>query len=164
MRKGLLAEWRRGIVARGLAAAALLAVPVAVAATIGFGTSLGGLSEGLGSLASGPDEAALTATESDGIDTTIAEIATGTGGGVAPARRRGGPNQGGGSDESAPTQTTPGGATPTQPIGGGGDEAPLPDLGDPVGGAGGGTGAGNAVNEILDNVTNTVNGLLGGGQ
>ena len=48
MSKGLLAEWRREVVGRGLTAAACcLAVPVAVAAAIGFEGSLAGLGEGL---------------------------------------------------------------------------------------------------------------------
>ena len=47
MSKGLLAHWRRGIVGRGAAAAALLAIPVAVAGVIGF-------SGGFGSVTGGP--------------------------------------------------------------------------------------------------------------
>jgi hypothetical protein len=47
MGRGLLAWWRRRIVARGLAGVALLSVPVAVAALIGFGTSLSGVAGGL---------------------------------------------------------------------------------------------------------------------
>src|SRR6266480_702928 len=61
MGKGLLAWWRRRIVARGLAGAALVAVPVVVAALIGFGTSLSGVAGGLSSVASGPDAVAVSA-------------------------------------------------------------------------------------------------------
>ena len=55
MGKGLLAWWRRRIVARGLAGAVLFAVPVAVAALIGFGTSLSGVAGGLSAVTSGPE-------------------------------------------------------------------------------------------------------------
>jgi len=54
MRQGLIAEWSRGIAGRGLIGAALLTVPVMVAATIGFGGA-----NGLSSLASGPSDAAI---------------------------------------------------------------------------------------------------------
>jgi hypothetical protein len=57
MRQGLIAQWHRGIVARGLVGACLLMIPVLVAATIGFGGVPGGLS----SLATGPSESAASA-------------------------------------------------------------------------------------------------------
>jgi hypothetical protein len=62
MGKGLLAWWRRRIVARGLAGAALFAVPVAVAALIGFGTGFSGVAGGLSSVTNGP-EAVPTAAQ-----------------------------------------------------------------------------------------------------
>ena len=55
MGKGLLAWWRRRIVARGLAGAALFAVPVAVAALIGFGSGFAGVAGGLSSVTNGPE-------------------------------------------------------------------------------------------------------------
>jgi hypothetical protein len=55
MGKGLLAWWRQRIVPRGLAGVAVLSVPVAVAALIGFGTSLSGVAGGLSAVTSGPD-------------------------------------------------------------------------------------------------------------
>ena len=61
MGKGLLSSWRRRIVARGIAGAVLLAVPVAVAAAIGFGTSLSGVAGGLSAVTSGPS--AVTASQ-----------------------------------------------------------------------------------------------------
>src|SRR3954468_13537993 len=61
MGKGLLAWWRRRIVARGLAGAALFAVPVAVAALIGFGTGFSGVAGGLSSITSGPNAAPASA-------------------------------------------------------------------------------------------------------
>jgi hypothetical protein len=54
MRKGMLAQWRRGILARGLAGAGLLAVPVVVAGAIGFGNSFSGITGGLSAVANGP--------------------------------------------------------------------------------------------------------------
>ncbi len=54
MRQGLIANWHRRLAVKGLYGAALVAVPVAVASTIGFGGA-GGLS----SLATGPGESAL---------------------------------------------------------------------------------------------------------
>jgi hypothetical protein len=116
MPKGLLAQWRRRIVARGLAAAVLLAVPVGVAAAIGFGTSLSGLSEGLGALASGP---ARSQAEPDGdrdpLDSAISAVATATtggrGGGQADAPGTGVPVGGGGGDGDSPS----GGSTPDEP-------------------------------------------------
>src|SRR5512132_2091601 len=64
MGKGLLPWWRRRIVARGLAGAALFAVPVAVAAAIGFGTSISGVASGLSAVTSGPDAAPASAQTS----------------------------------------------------------------------------------------------------
>src|SRR4051794_41826596 len=61
MGKGLLAWWRRRIVARGLAGAALFAVPVAVAALIGFGTGFSGAIGGLSSVTNGPEVAPASA-------------------------------------------------------------------------------------------------------
>jgi hypothetical protein len=55
MGKGLLAWWRRSIVSRGLAGAALFSIPVAVAALIGFGTGLSSVAGGLTAVTSGPD-------------------------------------------------------------------------------------------------------------
>ena len=60
MRQGLIAQWHRGIAARGLVGAMLLMIPVLVGATIGFG----GVSAGLTSLASGPSATAVGTTGS----------------------------------------------------------------------------------------------------
>ena len=54
MGNGLIASWRRRIVARGIAGAVLLAVPVAVAAAIGFGMSFSRVAGGLSAVTSGP--------------------------------------------------------------------------------------------------------------
>ena len=57
MGKGLLAQWRRGVAGRGLAGAALLAIPVAVAATLGFSVGFSGLNDSLSAI-SGPSAGA----------------------------------------------------------------------------------------------------------
>jgi hypothetical protein len=163
MPKGLLAQWRRGIVARGLAAAVLLAVPVGVAATIGFGTSLSGLSEGLGALASGPARSqAEPDTDRDAIDSAISALASattgGSGGGQAGAPGPGVP-VGGGGDGGAPSGgSTPDDAAPAPEASGGtsGTEEPVtvpevdvPNSGtDPIGG-------------LLDGLGGAIDGLLG---
>ena len=66
MGKGLLAWWRRRIVARGLAGAALFAVPVAVAALIGFGGGFAGVAGGLTSVTNGPDAVPASAQAGPG--------------------------------------------------------------------------------------------------
>ena len=55
MGNGLLAWWRRRLASRGFAGAALCAIPVAVAALIGFETSLPGIASGLSAVTGGPD-------------------------------------------------------------------------------------------------------------
>src|SRR5687768_5945812 len=134
MRKGLLAERRRGIVARGAAAALLLALPVGVAAAIGFEGSLGGLSEGLTALASGPDPS-QAAEDADGgadpIDSAISALASPTGPGSGPGG--GAPGAGGGT---GPGTESPGG-------GGGGSPGGAPGAPGAPGGPGGPTGGGD---------------------
>lgn len=86
MGKGLLAWWRRRIVARGLAGAVLFAVPVAVAALIGFGSSLSGVAGGLSSVTSGPEAAPASArTAPKGLNQAVVALASnqnGSGGGA----------------------------------------------------------------------------------
>jgi hypothetical protein len=158
MRKGLLAEWRRGLAARGFAAAALLAVPVGVAAAIGFGSSVSGLTEGLDSLANGPDSSQATPASSREIDTAITAIA------------------GGDPAAPAPAQGVPG----TNPVPGGGTDAPGDDGGSDDSGTGvaqnppSGGGApgldpevnvpsGNPVGDLVQDLNDSLGGLLGGG-
>ena len=173
MGKGLLAQWRRGIFARGLAGAAMLAVPVAVAAMIGFGTSLSGVSEGLGALASGPP----TATPDDDpgrsrIDGALSAVATSTGGGErsagAPAPGSPGDDDDGGTgtgESPTVTPTVPGTGTGTGTgigTGGGGAQEPtvqpVPQVDVPTGDSGGG-----GLQGLVDDVGNAVDQLLGGG-
>jgi hypothetical protein len=174
MGKGLLAWWRRRIVARGLAGAALFAVPVAVAALIGFGTGFSGVAGGLSSVTNGPDAVPAAAqtgpsklnravvslasrqTGSNGSASTVggggsSSGSTGTGTGSGTGSGSGG-SDGGSSGTQVPTIDTPS----------------APDVSLPGGGSTGGAvnGATNvvngAVNNVLGGVNNTVNGLLGG--
>src|SRR5262245_22068825 len=99
MSNGLLAEWRRGIVARGLAGAALLAVPVAVAAAIGFGTSLSGVTGGLSALANGPDTTPAAQSPTGTLAPAVVALAGPTGGGhTGNANGVGGNGNGGGGN------------------------------------------------------------------
>ena len=178
MGKGLLAWWRRRIVSRGLAGAALFAVPVAVAALIGFGTGLSSVAGGLTAVTSGPDAvpAAVQTTPSklnnavvaladkptqpaepnSGAGTTQPQV-TDPGNGVSVGENGPGSNGGGSNSNGdlAPTTTT---STPV-----------IPNLGVPgTDGTGVGGTTGNAVNQVngtVDNLltplTDTLNSLLG---
>jgi hypothetical protein len=163
MGKGLLAWWRRRIVARGLAGAALFGVPVAVAALIGFGGGFAGVSSGLSSVTNGPDAVPAAAqtgpTKLNRAVVALASRQTGPNG-SAPTRNGGGGSAGGstgtgtgasngssGSSNSGSNGTQiPNIDTPTTP------DVSLPDT----------SGASGAVNNVLGGVNNTVNGLLGG--
>jgi hypothetical protein len=172
MRNGLLAEWRRRIVTRGLAGAALFAVPVAVAAAIGFGSSLSGVAGGLSSIANGPDQTSNPGQAGQARLTraVVALAATPAGGGATGG---GGGSNGGGSQGGNGIGGSPGsgvGSSPSDGGSGGGDsgssgspnvpsvDIPPAPTQDPVGS---GTGA---VNNIVNGVNTTVGGLLGGGQ
>jgi hypothetical protein len=167
----MLAQWRRGILARGLAGAALLAVPVAVAAAIGFGNSFSGLAGGLSALASGPDNPAPAAAGAAprGLNRAVTALA----GPPAPSGGAGGGDGGGGNTGGGQGGTTaPGGATSPSGTGngtsggGGGSQVPSVEV-PPVGGSGGGGdatgGAGGTANGIINDVTDAVGGLVGSG-
>jgi hypothetical protein len=178
MGNGLLAEWRRGIFARGMAGAALVAVPVAVAAAIGFGTSLNGLTGGLSELASGPGDSAAPAPAApagDTIDDAIVDLSgppSGAGAGEGTGGGGGGGGDGDGGGDGGSVVQTPGGGGGGGGDGGGGGVAgqptgdavpelpPLPGGSDGGGGGTGGAGGGvgGVVNEVLDGV-----GIGGGG-
>ncbi len=169
MGKGLLAQWRRGIVARGFLGAALLAVPVAMAAAIGFGTSLSGIAGGLSSFASGPDNTTTTETAPRGLNRAVAALTS--------RPESSDPGQGGGDsvDDGGDTTgggNTTGGGTITGGSGGsggsdGGSTATIDTPQIDLPGGGGGTAGGtldntvNGVNGVLEGVGNTVNGILG---
>lgn len=156
-----------------MAAAALLALPIGVAAAIGFEGSVSGLTGGLGSLASGPDTTTERAERDRdaSLDTAVAAIAggpgdrgSGSGWGDAAGSDGGGGESGGGSAPvTGVVQQAPQGAAPGD-TGGGGGQGQWP-LGLPGGGGGaGGGGATNPVSQLLEGVNNGVTGLLGGGQ
>jgi hypothetical protein len=167
MSNGMLAQWRRGIVARGLAGAALLAVPVGVAAAIGFGTSLSGLTTGLSAIASGPGESSAQTSATTrstalnralialaGTPTTTGAGGTGGGGtggggsGGGVGNGGGGGGSGGGAPTSTGTQGTGGGSTPGDPP----VNPPVVDV----------EGGGGDANGLVQGVSDTVNGLLPG--
>ena len=178
MGNGLLAEWQRGIIGRGVVAALLLALPVGVAAAVGFSPSASGLGEGLVSLATGPAELPAAPAADDSLDFAISSVdappgpagpgQTGSGGGgnggsgPGGGGGQGGGGQGGGGQGGGGQG---GGAAPVTgvgaPPGGGTDPAPgqlvpgAPDL-TPAPVPGGG-----AV-EAVGGVRETLNGLLGG--
>jgi hypothetical protein len=169
MGKGLLAWWRRRIVARGLAGAALFAVPVAVAALIGFGTGFSGVAGGLSSVTNGPDAVPAAAqTGPSKLNRAVVSLAsrqtstnsstpTGNGGGgttdgsTGTSTGTGGGS--GGSNSGSSTSQVPTIDTPSAP------NLSLPGSGGATGGA---TDAvDGAVDNVLGGVNNTLNGLLG---
>lgn len=154
MGKGLLAQWRRGVARRGLAGAALLAIPVAVAATLGFSVGFSGLNDSLSAI-SGPSPGAAA----NGAGPRRALVAL-----VGDTRPAGGETTNGGAG-GAP-EPVAGGTEPAGPDtsggtggsnGGDGGAAPLPDAPTvdlPDGGGG--------VGSLVDGVNQTVSGLVGG--
>jgi hypothetical protein len=176
MGKGLLAWWRQRIVARGLAGVALLSVPVAVAALIGFGTSLSGVAGGLSAVTSGPDAVpASSPTAPVKLNRAVVALAKGQSSGTVATTGWGRSTD----DASNPTITGTGGGTgggsdtaTTGGSGGGSDTASAPTLVTPpdvsVPGTDTSTGdtvdtVNNTVNGTFDNtVNNTVDNVLGG--
>jgi hypothetical protein len=171
MGKGLLAWWRRRIVARGLAGAALFAVPVAVAALIGFGTSLSGVAGGLTAVTNGPG--AIPASQPTGATLSNAVVT------LAGKPQSQGPSSAGGSStnvSASPTGTGTVSGTGTSGGSGGGTDGsgPIqtpsaPGISLPGGGGGGGpppgqdqvNGTVSGVNNALGGLDNALNGLLG---
>jgi hypothetical protein len=179
MGNGLLAQWRRGIAARGFAGAALFAVPVAVAAAIGFGTSLSGVVGGLSSFANGPATTTTADTSpvklnravaalANRAETSDASVPAGSNGGGGTTIgggdvTGGGTTTGGGSGGSG---STTGSTDSTGSSGGSTSPVSAPDVDLPATDSGGTAGETvdntvNTVNGVLDDVSNTVNGLLG---
>ena len=169
MGKGLLAQWRRGILARGLLSAALFAVPVAVAAAIGFRTGLSGVAGGLSSFAEGPATTTTSDTSPLKLNRAVVALASRSESASAPAGGGEAPSTtGGGGAGSIPGDgTTTGGGTTggsggsTGSTGGGTPTISAPDIELPS--TGGGTGGvGDTVDGTVDNtVDNTVNGVNG---
>ena len=171
MGNGLLAQWQRRVVARGLVGAVFLAIPVAVAAAIGFGGSLSGVAGGLSAIAEGPSTTttatqlapyklnrAVKALAAHDTTTTAAlgssaeaPVGSGVGAGGGSTTGVGGSGDGsggagGGSD--SPTAASP---TPT--------DIPLPGGGSTNDTA---SQVNNGVSNLITGVQDTVNGLLGG--
>ena len=154
MRKGLLAQWRGRIVGRGTAAAALLAIPVAVAAAIGFSEGLGGVVRGFDAI-DGPEPAAAGAEAGPGggLDAALVALV-------------GDDDGGSGGGDGGPTPNAPGApGGPGGPGGAGGSPAPgtgpalelpgSPGVQVPVEDPSG------SVDSLVDDVNRTVDGLLG---
>jgi len=148
MGKGLLAQWRGRLVGRGVAAAALLAVPVMVAGVIGFNGGLTGVTGGFFSALDGPEPEAVGAVAAPGGGPPA--------GGGGPAD----PRPGGDADGPAPGDP---GSDPT-----GGPGAPTAVPGTPTINVPGTPGVpapvddpqGN-VDSVVDDLNRTVSGLLG---
>jgi hypothetical protein len=165
MGNGLFAQWRRRIGARGLGAAALLAIPVAVAAAIGFQGSL----DGLGHALSGP-KGAQPGSEQAAADSTPAAVATlapaaGSGGGAAAGNGEANgngatqPDTSGTATQQAPSATGTDTSNTALPVGGGA-------AGDLTGGGGTGSatsGVGGTVDEVVSEVNDTLHGLVNRG-
>jgi hypothetical protein len=169
MGKGLLSWWRRRIVARGLAGAVLFAVPVAVAAAIGFGTSISGVVGGLSAVTSGPDAAPAAQTGPNKLNHAVVALANRQAGSTAPASGGGGGSGGVGGSNSTGGSGGNGGSTSS---GGGSAGSSNPVIRTPAaprislpgtGGATDGvTGSLNgSVNNVIGGVDKSVNGLLG---
>src|SRR5919198_5975245 len=75
MQDTLAHEWRRRMAARSSLCAMLLAVPVGVAALIGFSAGPGGLPLGISALTSGPTESAIGVPSDQGRSGALAGIA-----------------------------------------------------------------------------------------
>jgi hypothetical protein len=173
MGKGLLAWWRRRIVARGLAGAALFAVPVAVAALIGFGTGFSGVAGGLSSVTSGPDAVPTAAqTGPAKLNRAVVSLASRQTGPSTPTGNAGSGSTGGstgtttGSSTGSGSGTSNGNSTGPQVPAVNPPSAPNVSIPDTGGGTGdtvnGATNSVNgAVNNVLGGVNNTLNGLLG---
>ncbi|MFL5907904.1 MAG: hypothetical protein ACJ75Z_09970 [Solirubrobacterales bacterium] len=158
-----------------MAGAAFFAVPVAVAALIGFGTSLSGVAGGLSAVTTGPDTAPASQATPTSLTSAVVGLATtqrsepsDTGSAAPSADAPLGSDGVGtvnGSDTSSGTGSNGGnGGSP------GVIAAPnTPNLGLPGGGGGSSgnpgqdtvNGVGNGVNDVLGNVDNSLQGLLG---
>ena len=145
MRNGMLAQWQGRIAGRGMAAAALLTIPVLMAGVIGFNGGLDGVTGGFFSALDGPEPQASESIAAPGAGAPAAGAPGGAGGGA------GGGDDGGGSADpggggGAPS---PGPATPT------GDAPGTPGLPVPVDDPSG------TVDGVVNGINQTVNGLTG---
>jgi hypothetical protein len=130
----LAQEWRRRMASRGMFSAVLLAVPVLMAAAIGFSAGPGGLPFGISSFANGPNDSSLAGgkdARGNNISRLIGSASTAT---VSPAALpiAGGASSGGGGS---------GGGGPVGSHGGGGGGGVG---GGSTGGGGGSTSGGGS--------------------
>lgn len=166
MGNGLVAQWRRRIVGRGLAGALLLSLPVAVAAALGFSGAFSDFGSGLRAIGSvggdSPD-----ATQTSPLNQVVVPP-SGAAAGPAGAGAAGGAEGGGDAGSFV----------------GGGDDGSSGGVGGGSGGGSGGTGGGvgagsgtipqapsvdlpatddpGGTGSLVDGVGDTVNGLLPG--
>jgi hypothetical protein len=159
MSKGLLAQWRRGLLGRGLTGALLLAVPVATAAVIGLSGGFGSVTGGLSELTTGPQATFSAAPPADGLNTAVVAVAGGDSPrGTTPGGQPGGDNPSGGGGGGGTTPTTGGGGNATVP-----NVVPdVPQLPGAGGGGNGGPDVNGTVDQVVGGVNDTVNGVLGG--
>lgn len=166
-------QWLRSAASRGFAGAVMLALPVAVAGTIGFSEGIGGIGAALGTFPGGEQEEPALTSSPDGPEAIVLPVAAGPAPGTAPS---GGGLDGGGAAPDGPGTGGPGG-------GGTGDGVipgvPTPPQVPPVTGPGGGGGVppaqvpsvdvGSSVNppgpirQLLQGVRETVENVLGSG-
>ncbi len=126
MGNGMLAQQRRGLAVRALAGAILLAVPVVVAAAIGFSSGISGLTSALQAGLNGPEgeqsSAGISSVQGQGSSRIVAIGSDGaTAGGRAGGRHLGGAGHSGGVNRVSDL----GGGARTGG-GGGGSAAPGP--------------------------------------
>ena len=163
MGTGLLSWWRRRVAARGLAGAALFAVPVAVAAAIGFGTSISGVAGGLSAVTSGPNAVPASAQASTRkLNNAVVALGNGqaTSTGAAPSGNVTGGGSGGSSNTTGLGSGSGAGSESTSSGGGSGSSSgpvittpspPVINL----------PGTGGATDGVTNGVNSTVDGLLG---
>jgi hypothetical protein len=161
MSNGLLAQWNRRIAGRGLVGAALLAVPVAVAAALSFSGGFSGLPGGLSALASGPDTGASASPGAQSLNSVLVAFSgtpgPATGGGTSGAGSPGG--DGGAGEVGGNGGSSGGGTGGTGDIGGGaGGTIPNPPAVNLPADDPGGVGS------LVDGVQGSVTDLVGSGQ
>jgi hypothetical protein len=155
-----------------LAGAVLFAVPVAVAAAIGFGTSISGVAGGLSAVTSGPDAVPAAQTGPGKLNNAVAALASRQAGSSGPASGGGADRgAGGGGSNGTGSGSGSGGSGST---GSGGDSGgssssvintpATPGINLPGGGSTSDVtnGVNETANNLLGGVDKTVNGLLGG--
>lgn len=156
MSKGLLAQWRRGLLGRGLTGALLLAVPVTTAAVIGFSGGFGSVAGGLDELTTGPDDALTAAPAADDLDAALVSVA----GGPDADTPAGGPGDNPADDGPGPGPSP--GAPPAPDDGNDTVPNPAPDVPDLPGGGGASDTINDSVDDVVGGVNDTVGGALGG--